>query len=385
MRIALFTTFRADKKEQLAALLKRIHEQFVESGLDEPVVTFTFSDAPVPGFTSSVERALKRFPQLHWFRSSGPLLPKANPVPQISNGPASPAAGRTLDFATLLEVARGVPRSLPFHGVMVHFHSQAFGDLLPMSLPAPAKTPGIIVGDSWWINGRNRSLMALTLVEGDPGAKNLPAPPTSVAKILAACGKVHETVQLPLPGLDTAANAVQAAQPDPGVAQRVTEIMRDYRARLTEIINQAGLPHELPSPMEALKQTSLGMTSGPKKPALDRAFKPLGYACRGQSGAFTLRRRTPGNLTVEISLDVGTWSNSLTGFFEVRGVGFTARLPLPPAQSAIGGIQYQIGDAERWQKIVDNLAALVKEFDRTFVPAVEAASGPAPAWYRPES
>ncbi len=88
---------------------------------------------------------------------------------------------------------------------------------------------------------------------------------------------------------------------------------------------------------------------------------------------------------MEINLDVGTWSRSLTAGFKVHGLGFTARLPLPVSKRAIGSGQYKIGGAERWQQLVDNLAALVAELDRTFVPAVEAASGPSPEWYTPES
>jgi hypothetical protein len=33
-----------------------------------------------------------------------------------------------------------------------------------------------------------------------------------------------------------------------------------------------------------------------------------------------------------------------------------------------------IGDADRWQRIVENLAALVAELDRGFVPRIEAAA-----------
>ena len=87
----------------------------------------------------------------------------------------------------------------------------------------------------------------------------------------------------------------------------------------------------------------------------------------------------------EINLDVGAWSNSITAGFLVHGLGFRARLGLPVSKRAIGSIQYQIGGAERWQQIVDNLAALVAELDRSFVPAIEAASGPSPQWYTPES
>jgi hypothetical protein len=35
--------------------------------------------------------------------------------------------------------------------------------------------------------------------------------------------------------------------------------------------------------------------------------------------------------------------------------------------------------------MVDNLAALVGELDRSFVPAVEAAAGSSPEWFKPES
>ena len=63
---------------------------------------------------------------------------------------------------------------------------------------------------------------------------------------------------------------------------------------------------------------------------------------------------------------------------------FTATLPLPFAGGITPG-QYPIGDATRWSQIVDNLAALVAEYDRTFVPAIEAAAGPSPEWYRPEA
>jgi hypothetical protein len=116
----------------------------------------------------------------------------------------------------------------------------------------------------------------------------------------------------------------------------------------------------------------------------------MGYDCRSESaGSFTLRRRTPNNLTAEIYLDVGTWSNSVTAIFRIHGliegIGFKGTLLLPVARRAMSGAQYPIGDAERWQKIVENLAATVAELDRTFVPEVEAISGPSPGWYKPET
>ena len=37
---------------------------------------------------------------------------------------------------------------------------------------------------------------------------------------------------------------------------------------------------------------------------------------------------------------------------------------------------FKYGNAEQWQKIVENLGALVAELERTFVPEIEAVTGP---------
>lgn len=385
MHVALAITFHASRKEPLAALLERIHAGFLASGLGEPAMQFCFSDAPLPGFTSSVDRVLKRHHELQRLVWTGSVLPGIPPIRQISNGPGSPAPGEAVPFATLLTIAAGVPRSFPFHNISLHFHAPAFGAAPPGAGPLTAMPLGVTVGDSWWVNGRLRSVYALTSVEAIPGSTKLPPPPDTVAAVLAACGKVKSTRQVPLADTPETSPAPQAATASPDVARAVTSVVRDYRARFAEVMDQAALPHDLPPARDALMTVGFGEATGPKKPVLVRAFKPLGYDCRGGSGTFTLRRRTSGNLTVEISLDVGTWSRSLTASFRVTGLGFSAVLPLPVSRHQTGGGQYRIGDAAHWQKLVDNLAALVAELDRSLVPAVEAAAGPSPDWYSPES
>jgi hypothetical protein len=256
--------------------------------------------------------------------------------------------------------------------------------------------PGIVITDSWWVNGRNRSLSARTIVEVAPGAKKVPSPSGPIAIVLAACGKARKTIQAPLAEsvLTGAVPAVRlptgiaVASSNPEAARAVHEVVVKYRTRLPEIVQQAGLPHDLPSRAE-MTDAALHLIAGPKKPALERVFKPMGYSVRGgtasETGSFTLRRRTAANLTLELSLDVGTWSHQVTAIFHVWGLGFKGTLILPPTAKAVQGGQYPIGDAEQWQKITENLGALVAELERTFVPEVEAAAGPSPEWYQPES
>src|SRR5579864_1793471 len=175
------------------------------------------------------------------------------------------------------------------------------------------------------------------------------------------------------------------ASAKPEAARAVQAITADYRARLPEIVERAALPHLLPAPgEEAYGDVAPGVTAGPRKPPLERVFKPMGYTCRGESGTFTLRRRTAANLTVELSLDVGTWGRSVLAMFRVWGLGFKALLSLPVSASAMVAAQYPIGDAARWQKIVENLGAIVRELDRTLIPEIEVAVGPSPEWYQPE-
>ena len=382
MQVALLTEFTVTKKEPLAVLLERIHAAFLASGLGEPSMLFTFSDSPVAG-RSTIDRLLKKYPDFARFTGERSGIPNVPPIRQVSNRPDSPGAGQSVPFATLLDVAAGVPKSLPFHGVSIHFHSPAFGIQFPLPHLAPID-PGVMVTDSWWVNGRDRGMRALTSVDADPAGNTLPPLPERVAAVLAACGKIKRTVQVPLAAGDAPTAPPQFARLSPEVAQAVSEVVQNYKARLAEVVERAAPPHDLPPALEALQTISVAATTGPKKPVLVRAFKPMGYDCQAGRGTFTLRRRTAGNLTVEISLDVGTWSKSLHGSFAVKGVGFSARLRLPVSKRALEGMQYRIGDAAHWQQLVDNMVAIVAELDRTFVPAIEAASGPAPEWFTPE-
>lgn len=409
MRVAVHTIFAADRREQLGSVLERVHDAFLAAGLGEPTMQFAFSDSWVASF-SAVERALKRFPELERFTAtvSPPAtgVPIAHPARQIGNHVGSPAAGEQVPFATLHGVAAGVPRAYPFHNVSIRFAHPAFG-----TAPTAADTdtrrfhlqdrmrllsslglvPGVIVGDSWWVNHRQRSLSALTIVEADPGKKKLPPLPESVAAVLQACGKARKTTQVPLPDAAPAQPPANDAAPQPAAAMpgperlaAVNAVVAEIKQNFADVLDRAAPPHDLPDPREVLRD-STGQRAGPLKPALEEAFGPLGYGCRGGHGTFTLRRRTSGNLTVQITLDVGTWSHSVLGLFLVQGLGFKAsfRLPVGRHPGAIG--QYPIGDAERWRKIVDNLAALVAELDRSAVPAIESAAGPSPEWYRPEA
>lgn len=387
MRVALHTTFAASRKEPLAAMMDRVHQAFLDAQLGEPVIGFNFGDSPMTGGVSSVDRVLKRNPDLERFVTTAVPMPMIPGARRITNQAMLAGADGRVAYTQLQTIAAGVPRSFPFQSVAFHFHSPVFGNLAVMSC-------GVLLSDNWWANGRTRSLSALTVVEADAGSKKLPPLPGPVAAVLAACGKIKRTVQVPLPGEAQTGSAPAVRTPEgylvasanPEAARAVQAIVVEYRTNLKQVMERAALPHELPGLRDQqLRDLALGVTAGPKKPVLERVFKPMGYTCRGESGTFTLQRRTPGNLTVQLHLDVGTWGHSVIAMFRVWGLGFKATLLLPVSVTEPAGAQYPIGDEERWRKIVENLGALVAELDRSFVPAIEAAAGPSPEWYQPDS
>lgn len=387
MLVALLTTFAASRKEPLGEVLERVRAAMAAANLGEPQVQFALSDSPIGGDVSSVDRMLQRFPQLQALVQNIPAYPGGPAMRTITNRSGTGVIGEAVDFTTLLEIVRGVPKSFPFHSVAMHLSIPVFSGGAELPTGSGALLPGIDLRDAWWINGRHRSLTALTIVEAGPNARKLPALSETIVRMFAACGKARKTVQVAL-STEPAPQAPQVPT-GPDVSRSMRALVDDYRTRMAEIVERAQLPHDLPANLEARTSTPVGTTSGPKKGALVRAFTPMGYDCRGESGTFTLRRQTQGHLTAELYLDVGSWSNSVTAMFHVRGLangsGFKATLMLPIALRAMVGLQYPIGGPERWQQIVENLAALVAELDRSFVPAVEAASGPAPAWYQPET
>jgi hypothetical protein len=380
MDVAVQVEFKADRKEPLGDLVRRVAAQFEKAGL-HPDMVATFSDSP-GGLrtTSAVARAIKKHPHLARFERNDPPISGAGlpPIRRLTNGDPS----NVFPMADLLVLADGVPRSLPFHAVSLHFAHADFGRGAGFP-PGLAPPTGITITDGWWVNGRTRSLSAFYSLQADPASKKLPSPRGAIGEVLAGLGKPKRTAQFVAPGRTDAPSSPAIESGAPSVPREIAligPIVANYRVNLKTIIERIVLPYDLPPAGEA--SLAARGASGPLKPTLVEAFSPRGFDCRGGSGTFNLRRRTAANHVVDVELDVGTWSRSLTFMFHVHGPGFNATL-MPPVTKSDAVRQYPIGDTASWQKIVANVAAIVDELERTFVPEIEAAVGPAPEWFDP--
>jgi hypothetical protein len=371
MRVATHLTIDTGKKEPLADMVGRVRQAFWDAGLGEPAIRFTFVDSALKK-GAPIDRVLKRYPEMERFLVFRPILPGSSNSRTLSNS----TTGDPADYATILAIAGGVPRTYALSASWFHFHTPVFGERL-IGLPKMGHSlPGVIITDNRGVTGRHCALWVYTTADVEIEDKELPPNPEAIDRVVGALGKIKSSTQVPIlaPG-----GGIVGAIP-PANAEAVKGIVADYRARIKELVERAGMPHHLPPAAEIQKDVAM---AGPRKPALAAALKPMGYACRGGSGELHATRRTSGNLTVELHLDCGTWSHDVSAMFHIAGAGFKASLGIPVAPDAYG--QYPIGDATQWQKIVENLAAMVLELERSFVPEVEKAAGFSPAWYRPPS
>ena len=373
MKALVQCEYRLDKKEKLGAAVRRVANAFESSGV-EFSVRASFSDSPTQDGVSAVARALKKHPTAGVFERTDALMPGLPSGLRLSNL----SGDLEFPFELVLALSDGVPRSLPFDNVQIVFEAPGFSGS-EHSGGLPPGITGVTIRDSWWVNGRKRALNAGYIVDADQDSKDLPPPPTEVAAVLEQFGKPRKTTQHVLP--DSVQEEPPPAAPDesapPPEAARLSAIVGRYRAGMADLIERVGQPHALP-PLEAALRAPAG--KGPLKPDLTKAFRPRGYDCRGGGGTFTLRRRTETNLVVDFVVDVGTWSRMVTAMFTVRGPAFKATLPVPIS----GALQYPIGDSERWTLIVENLAVVVDELERIFVPEIEAVADPAPEWFDPD-
>lgn len=409
MLVAVVQVLTASKSEPLAAALTRIYSAFHTAGLGEPLLQFTLVDAaPLSGLVnrvSAVARAVRRYPELEPFAGhAAPIVGRTGPIRSLSNLDAYGGVA-PVPFLLIEQIASGIPRALPFAAAHIRLSTPSFSvdpeRLIPenrvrMSLSklgvAPdlihAVAPGVTIQDTSRGGGRQRMIFAMTTTVADDADKRLPPPPAPVAALVAACGKPRRTLQQPISPHEP---TYVWGRPHPLPPDRLLAIQNDYRCRI-KVMAEA-MPHEilpLTGPGEAL-------LAGPQKPELQRCFTPLGYSCRGDNGTFALRRRTAANLTVELSIDVGTWSHSLTASYAILGISqqqeFRLQVGLPPsAQSKYLGerfgwdhyVQVQIGGPDRWRQLVENLASIVAALDASFARDAEAAAGPSPPWYQPD-
>ena len=137
---------------------------------------------------------LRRWPELERFvqvaGSTAMHSTKSRMMSNLMAGEVEPVR-----FEILEEIARGVPKSFPFHGISFHFSATGFSEGPSLPVASDARTvrqllragvdigagqptsAGVNVKDAWWVNGRQRFVGALRIIEADPKSKKLPAVP----------------------------------------------------------------------------------------------------------------------------------------------------------------------------------------------------------------
>src|SRR5436305_1913713 len=105
MRVAIHHSFAVNKKEPLAEMVDRIRQAFLDAGMVEPTIRFTLIDSPMKKGVS-IDRVLKRHPEMEQFLTSSTLPPRA---PTASRMLTNVESGEAAEYSTIQAILAGVP------------------------------------------------------------------------------------------------------------------------------------------------------------------------------------------------------------------------------------------------------------------------------------
>ena len=121
MQVAVRIEFKAERREPLGVLIRRVAAQFEQAAL-QPTLVASFTDSASGMKTSAVDRALKKYPHLAPLERNDAPSPGMPPVRHLTNR----GVPRAFAMEDVLVLADGVPRSLPFQDVTVQFRHADF-------------------------------------------------------------------------------------------------------------------------------------------------------------------------------------------------------------------------------------------------------------------
>lgn len=382
MRVVRRIDYRLPKLSSPRPLLDRVIGALQRNDIVVPPPHIHFEQSPHIG-TSAIERATRRFPEL------SPLVGTY----RDGNGTeraviSSVGSPSTLSWPTALALADGVPRRFPFNQAAffvapIHWSSQAAPPTLPTGphvgavVEALYSTPSITVNSDWWISKRQYSMRAVVSTPTHLEGPTLPPPPPNVSAALAELGSVRQEELVPT--LEPAEQE-QIDRADP----LASKIMAGYDASTDEIASTLPFPHLLPHPLNTFSLTDYE-ACGTLKTSLIQAYRVLGYHYESRDsgqGVFILRKRTALHHSLEVHVDVGSYSKHASFLLCLDGPGWRARALVPVNCHAAHSLGYPIVNAGIWRRIVENSVVAVRYLESSFVSEIEALYPAAPAWYR---
>ncbi|MBM3473975.1 MAG: hypothetical protein FJX75_11960 [Armatimonadetes bacterium] len=399
MRLFRRYTYRLSRQDTAAALFERATEVVREVRGTEQPVRFYFRDqlgAGMRGTVSALSRVYKRFPELQRFSFTavekvqhplfGPDTLSSN-LPQPWQEANVNGMCDLVPTEVLLQILQGVPRAFPFAHVTVICdeidwlgdglgYRPPAGDRLSAFIPLEYLRSSLSIQSNWWTSRREVNLSAVVEVEPPAlDAPTLPELPERACKALDRLGKRHWSFP------KAAASPEEQAVLDTA-RQSVQPFLEGITANVQGPLEGIPLPHALPpEPYFAALRESVSV----KVPVL-ATFKPRGYrhlAKQSAQGTCRVAKRTPNHNLLQLSFDAGTWAQAPSAVFAYRGplwfhsVWFAFR----PGQR---NPQYPTPTQELMDQVIANAGGVVDYLERTVVPVLDEAYGPAPAWFEYE-
>ncbi|MCC6998786.1 MAG: hypothetical protein IT370_29510 [Deltaproteobacteria bacterium] len=332
------------------------------------------------GKISAVARALKKHPALD---ALGPPLRGGTIRPLLASLPNRDTPEQfsvPLDHGVGLEVARGVPRSLPFN--YSNFHLGPVPALWLAAGTPPPRTQldshfgrvaaEVVVASSWWTSGRQLSLQVhLGMTPPAPEVKKLPPLPEATQRLMDALGGSTHEVQELVADPDERAASAAAREAAGALAEAAAHPSAEQLAGVP-------FPHPELGDDEWHEQ---GEAFGSFKDELTEVCKPRGYRYQGRLGGrgiWVLTKRTKLHNQVAIKVDRGPIGGHAKAWLVLQGPLWSHTIHLPASRTTR---ELRVWNPATTRKLAGNFAAAADWLEREVVPQLEAIHGAGYAWY----
>jgi hypothetical protein len=394
MRIFRMFEYSISKKDTIKDFFERTKSVLEDTGRGTVHCLFNLSDHPATFGSPNVEKVIKRFPELKKYEFT---LSEVSEIfvynyKVLSNLPKGlqyeniNGATENLDFDTLYEIAKGIPRPFSFYEAQFVLNgidwfragNVSTTPVISEKQPCLADSfsyaaSSIAIRSCSGYNRRHNFIHAkVELEQPDANAEVLPELSKDIKETLMKLGKIKRETIIALP------DEVEREMLN-NMNYKGNLIINKYKEMIPNNIANI-LPHcDIPQRKdEAYSYSTIAI----KKYIVD-AFKKRGYAYKSnlsETGSYYTVKRTKSNNQIKLYFETGKLHDDLHCKFIYQGPLWIQEIDVQ-FTTFKGGIYYQISDEQLLQKLFDNIAAVVDYLENTLAKELDEIYGSAPRWY----
>ncbi|MEH6940228.1 hypothetical protein V7056_20640 [Bacillus sp. JJ664] len=382
MRLYQNFDYTLNKHDKMELIFENIEKVLIKNRKQDKHNYFFFSDFTLKGHVSSVQRIVKKFPELAKFEIeleqdyAGEILK----YKALTNLPSNFSyydhryykadVFDNVSFEVLKEIAYGIPRSFPCHKALFLFSG------IDWSYKNEEETldgNSVMLINDWWTPKRSILLKAKVSMEvPDEKCSKLKSLPKEIEEAISSIGRIKRN------SLECVFSLEEKRKIDE-IYEKCKQLL-DTKYKRSEILDLISFPFDLSE-----EKFSTGAFNIPRKKTISKIVKKLGYnhlPKEGSSGFLVYGKLTENNNRIILEFDSGSTFYNLRCNVIIQGPGWEhSFMELPCIKNSYGDF-FPISDENSLEKVVSNFGVVVDLLENKCFIDLEKLHGPAPKWFQ---